>query len=321
MDTFTCQICGKIYKTKRGLTKHQHQHDMMEKNSARNFQVADLDVILNKCLEKLKNDECFPVNVREIYDYSLTHEEVSEIYEHLKPTIDLFDTQEKFYASFYGKVVKIHVLEEKLGVQHQTLLFHEAGNHILAHLVRNETDEPSKLHPMKEIEISTIEYICGYVCHKVFLKLRKSKHSNEEFHQKAMDIIKSGKININQSQQRLIAAKDRGGLWAMSTSFIKLFIECENYFRKVSNGFTSKLDYKDMVKHLINNNIVTRQYEEICSHVELPPCNDISDAVLETLVSIYIRTRCHSYAKATKEKCFVAKSSKNRSLRIELKKK
>jgi len=70
--------------------------------------------------------------------------------------------------------------------------------------------------------MSVLEYICRYICHKTFTKLRfQSKYSLQ-----AIDILKSNKY-VGVGNSRLINAKDRGGLWTMNQEFNNLLLHVE----------------------------------------------------------------------------------------------
>jgi hypothetical protein len=315
---------SKLYKTQGGLKRHvkrKHPEDMQvtssvqKPTSLQKLHPLYLNKMINAAVEKFIKDECFPLEIREqISSLLVDSDEVLVVYEHFKPVIEEFRDPDKFFSDFYGLVSTqyVPVIFEKLGKEIGTLFCHELGNYILKHLVgATSYDEPDTAEQMSEKEQSVLEYLCGYICHKTFTKLRFSKHCDMQYHVQAMEILKMGKLT-GETTQKFIEIKNRGGLWAMNTDYVKMFGFVENQFRKMTTGFITKIPHKQIVESLMAEPLIIGYFKGICRNVNTMGIDrEIADSLLQTLLGLYVRVRSHAYAKALKEKHIVASKKKN----------
>ena len=212
---FNCKECEKAYKTEGGLKKHTDAKHNLCKSSfpsvVEKLNPKHLHKLIDETINKLANDQCFPSDVRStISCLKIDHDGLLDLYEYFRPIIAGFRDPEKYFIEYYGKVSSspVPIFIEKLGSANGTLFCHELGNHILKHLVAGVTDTIDE--PVSAIlaskEESVLEYICGYICHKTFTKLRFSKHFNSKYHMQSMEVLKANKSNEeSSSSQRLVA--------------------------------------------------------------------------------------------------------------------
>lgn len=59
---------------------------------------------------------------------------------------------------------------------------------------------------------SALQYLSGHVVHKVFIKLQKSKHWQQQGFQQCMELLKAFKVDPIETH-KLVKARDQGGLW------------------------------------------------------------------------------------------------------------
>ena len=97
------------------------------------------------------------------------------------------------------------------------LLMLELSSKCIKHLTHNgstnSTNTSTILTPvLSEKEIAALQYVAGHVIHKIYLKLRKSKNRNKDHFQQCIQLLRSLKVQPNESQ-KLVSMKDCGGLW------------------------------------------------------------------------------------------------------------
>ena len=210
-------------------------------------------------------------------------------------------------------------------MQHGTLLLHELGNHVALHLTGRENYLGScgdKTFQLNERELNGIGYIAGYVFHKVFTKLRKSKdyHQNQN-HQLCALLLKSAKVDVYHEKQWLISARTRGGLWALHSDAENIFVEAEFVFRNTTVGFTNQINYELVIDELMGNSILCGYFQNIYEMSEMSIDKEVLENILETLLGLFVHVRAHSFAKDIREhKKVEEKKIRKRALRTEIKK-
>lgn len=339
-----CPECPKRCKSKGGLSLHmkaKHPETLTATTSSNEDEnVAFMNTsklneesfaaLIKQAAAKLAKDECFPAStIRDTFSqFELNHNNkqlTTTLYKHFEETLTISNI-DKYYSKFYAIISNdpVPVLNEKIGTECTTLLCHELCNHVLGHILKN--DQLNESHVIKELtakEYAVLEYMTGYVFHKIFNKLRFSKYRKKENHVQLIEILKASKVESGSQSQRLVDIKNRGGLWAMNKDCVNVFLEVEHQFRKITSGFVKAIDSKKFVEKLMLNPIVLTHFDTICRNADLGLHLDseVKSVLLETLLSLFTRIRSHSYAKSVKEKFMVAaKKKKSRSLRNELKK-
>jgi len=168
-----------------------------------------------------------------------------------------------------------------------------------------------------------MQYLAGYVFHKTFIRIRKSKsyYNNAEL-QWCAQLLKDSKIECEEEQndKQLIAIKNRGGLWSVCHDAEMIFVEIEKIFRKQTGSFRTKIDQARIIeKALINSNVLD-YFRSSCDKTDVMEI-EWADKLLERVLVLYIRVQTHSYAKDIKEQFkHKAKQNRKRALRTELKK-
>ena len=83
-------------------------------------------------------------------------------------------------------------------------------------------------------ELKSLQYIIGYVVHKLYSKFKFSKNKDCVCSKQCLSILLCCKIDSDDTQT-LINTKDRGGLWRVNETVQNIFIECEKIFRSLSH--------------------------------------------------------------------------------------
>ena len=339
-STYKCDQCDKICKSKRGLSRHtntKHTVDPTASNeptdmdmtglslSLRKFPVARLISILKNCVSIVAADMCLPEATRKVFlnDFTISLQEANILWEKLRPVIDEFNgNAEKFYATFYGLLVE-NILPIKFDITNTNILMSEVANHILIYLsdinMNTNNGPPEVISSITEKEINCLQYISGYIVHKLHNKFRFSKSCSNGYNRQCVAILKACKIESDNTQT-LVNARDRGGLWRVNKNMQALFLKSECIFRSKTAQFSVKIICADIVKSMFENCVITSNFKTICYDVDPKVDTEISMNLLEQILTLFVRIRTFSFAKDVREKHKAAKkSSKKRSLRTEIK--
>eukprot|EP00794_Sanderia_malayensis_P011562 gene11562-12757_t len=279
-----CKECGKMYKTRGGLTRHVNSKHKKHAENAMKIHPLELKAILAEAALKPSNDQCFPEELRSHFKgFNVSLADSIEIREKFAAVFDKFSGNgEKFYSNFYevialGEVTQVGTLCQ----QDTSLLLTEVANICLGKLAGcpSETTTSQIKKKFTEKELNSLEYLSGYCFHKVYMSTRNSKKWNSIVSQKTLSLLKAAKTDV---AQKLVDLKNRGGLWKVNRNAVAIF----------KAVVAATLDIE----------------------------NEIAINVFETLIHLYVRVRSHSHAKDIKEKHKAMKKlSKKNSLRTEIK--
>ena len=332
-------------KSKRGLsrhktTKHKNQdtpsvgedgsRTSLPKKAAESIlHPLQLKKMIEVSVSKLAKDECYPTDIlQELSNYSFNYDDTLFAYSCIKPTIAEFNgNAEKFYPLFYKCVAK--ELPVRNLSRHSCLLVgFELANHVLAHLNNSKYSEnlqPKKFDPasFSKKDIACNSYLSGYVFSTFYRRIRHSKRWNTHRSQMCLSLLLAGKSTIiddeSNTPHALIDARNRGGLWKMSSEVLRIFSIVEAHFRSHSGSMYNKIDAKDMVDMLLQHSDLLSHFSKVRSRAEQKAEKDIAMDLLEDMVTLFIRVRAFSYAKDCQERHKI--KSKERYLRTSTKKK
>ncbi len=335
-------------KSKRGLGRHKttkHKNEsilLVGEDSSRtsNPKKAAESILhplkLKKMIEvsvsKLAKDECYPEDIlQELSTYSFNLDDTLFAYSCIKPAITEFNgNAEKFYPHFY-KCVSQELPLRNLSRHSCLLVGFELANHILAHL--NDSKYSEKLHPKKfdpasfsKKDTACISYLSGYVFSTFYRRIRHSRKWNTNTSQMCLSLLLAGKSTIiddeSNTPHALVDARNRGGLWKMSSEVLSIFSIVEAHFRSHSCSTYNRIDAKDMVNVLLQNSEILSQFSKVRGRAEQKADKDIAMDLLEDMFTLYIRVRAFSYAKDCQERHKIkSKKAKEKSLRTSIKKK
>ena len=335
--TFSCSICGKMFKTKRGLDRHEGNHravhsvEIMDVTSWHNLIKTAVDKIVD---EDLQSDEI----LEELKAFTIKSEDNCLL--HFHDCIGYVFSLEKFYPMFYRVVTQIGSIQG-LSRTASIVVGFELANHVIAYYKSLKEVQQSTLTSksslglvggltsdhktiLSERDVSVVVYIGGYIFSNLYRRLRKVPCQSDLIQQKLL-LLKAGKIEImneNDTRYALVKCRDRGGLWYVSDDVINILIEAEKEFQYRTKGFTVKIIYDDIVKNVIDIDMVQSSMKNMESlySFDTPVEDETTNNFLDQIILQYIRVRAHSFAKDQVDKHkhkFVISSGK--ALRTELK--
>lgn len=336
---FRCKQCDKVCKSQRGLTRHcNSKHASVtlqdsatssslskEEEIMKKLHPLALKVIVKNCANLCLNDLCLPEATRCVFStFSFTNDDAVELWNNFKDIIEKYHGAEKFYTTFYGLLAENLLPSKFEDATLSNILLTEVANHMLIHLSGVNKDvvlgNIEVASPISEKELNSLQYLAGFIIHKLHSKFRFSKTSSSDYNKQCISILQACKVESDDSQT-LVNIRDRGGLWKVNKKIQDVFLQCEQIFRSKTSNFTTTLVCKDMVKEMLSNCSVLSNFKSVCYGVDPKVSKEISMNLLEHVLTLFTKVRTFSYAKDIREKHKVAKkSSKKRSLRTEIKK-
>lgn len=283
-------------------------------------------MFIREAAEKFSKDLAFPEEIRKKFSELTIANEALTIFKQLEPVFKSYNGNAE---KFYSKMFKFSLPDQpqmftSLPRFLSNLLITEISSSSLAYLVgRKENTADSELtFQWDDKSKHVVEYLAGYCFRTIFTRLHRSKKKDNPDVQQIISLLKSAKLSDSNlaEKQRLINVKDRGGLWALNKTAVRIFEVCEEEFFTFSQGFKRSIDVNEILSDLCKNVIVKGNFKDLCRNIDSKMDKEIQANVLEKLVQLYLRVRTHSIAKSIKEKFKVAsKDSKKKSLRTELK--
>ena len=266
---------------------------------------AKLNFILKTSADIASKDMCLPSLTRTFFQKcSMSPEELQILWEEMRPLIHAYSSDaEKFYAEFHALLSKNMLPTKCDDITVTNILMTEVANHILMHLSDKNSDISSSSKPITSItdkEIKCLQYISGYIVHKLHNKFRFSKNYSHEFNMQYVTILNTCK-SYSDDTQTLVNARDRGSFWNVNKNMQQLFIKCECIFRAHTSLFSVKIVCKDLVHVMLQNSVVVSNFKSICYGIDPEVNKEISLNLLEQILVLFVRLRTFSFAKDVRE--------------------
>ena len=155
--------------------------------------------------------------------------------------------------------------------------------------------------------MKSLQYLAGYILHKLHSKFRfTKKYYDSSFNKECVIISRACKLEEDNTQT-LVNVRVRGGLWMANKRLQEVFLQCELLFRTQTVNFTTSLDCKDLVKDMMKNSSVLSNLNCICYGIDQKVTKEISLNLYEQMLSLFVKVRTFSYAKDIREKHKAAK--------------
>ena len=103
--------------------------------------------------------------------------------------------------------------------------------------------------------------------------------------------------------ERLIEARDRGGLWTMKPCVYNIFDEIERYFHvNIIDKFQHKIDGLAMVEKFMANNLILTCWSKVRNDCAIPVKKELSLNLLHEILTFIVRARTFSHVKQIMDK-------------------
>lgn len=290
------------------------------------FSSTLLGEIVANALLNINAAEVFAKTLRDelkSYVYQALPESSGE-YSTLKTLYDDFSNSgnlDKFYSKYYATVpLKSTNFFCGLSRNAATLLSTKVADNLIAFCKKQKESSgtTNSTTSLKEREIAGLQYLGGYVLHKLYKKHARDS-CNES--QQAMAILKAGKLEeTGDSGQKLIASLNRGGLWNITRPAQKIFLRIETLFRQLTpNVNLEGVNLDGITRKAITDSDILANFDLIVTDASIKPDSHVSKDVLYSTIKLYIRVRAFSVAKDVIQKYKIkAKQTKAKSLRKEM---
>ena len=200
---------------------------------------------------------------------------------------------EKFYSKYYATVpMKSTRFFRGLSRNAATLLSTKVADSLVA-FSKKQREKPEKTNsitPLTEREIAGLQYLGGYVLHKLHKK--HARVSSRES-QQAMALLKAGKVEqTGDSHQKLVSSLNRGGLWGVTGPAQKIFLKTEDWFRQLTpNVDLQGLDLAGITHKAISDSDILANFNLMVTDADIKPDSHVSKEVLYGIVKLYIQVR------------------------------
>ena len=179
---------------------------------------------------KLSIDSCYSDKVRDVFK-SFKFEESEEGPTDMCMVENYKGNPELFFNDIFKYCSSSNNSWEKLGQCHGALLIQEVSLHLIKHL----SDNIQEVNSLKEISMTEkecfgLQYLGGYIFHRMYRKVRNSKEWQSQYSTSCMAILRAGKCDSDDTQI-LVNVKNRGGLWLLTDNPQKLFENLEDLYR------------------------------------------------------------------------------------------
>ena len=175
-----------------------------------------------------------------------------------------------------------------------------------------------------ERDRNVVKYLSGYVFGELYRRIRFSEYHRKIINIQTLSILKAGKADVDDlnPDDRLINARNCGGLWNVTRNVFDIFIISESYFRaKTDKKVLKKIDSYEMVSDLASHSGILALFSKIRNSTAEKVPKEIALNLLERVLELYLRARTFSLVKDRKEIFKLeAKRRKTKSLLKSIKK-
>ncbi|XP_068706646.1 uncharacterized protein [Montipora foliosa] len=313
LENTVCELCLKKCKSISGLkwhitVKHKDTSNLAKQDEGeqhRDLGFVAYSRIVEKAKLKIVDNTIYPKEIRDeiesftnLEDSSAEFSEIQSLHKRLKKS----GNAERFYACFYSTIV-LNAVKHFKGLTRNaaTLLSTKVADCLLVHSkekVENHTSTCSLLTKPSSEEKAGLQYIGGYVLHKLHNKHVNTNKSSES--EQAISILKAGKARDQDAiqSQRLTSSLNRGGLWAITENAQSVFERTEHYFRDVtSDNKFKKIDVTSVISRSVHDVEVVSAYNSMLLDSELMINKGVAKDVLHTIIELYVKVRSFSFAK------------------------
>ena len=156
-------------------------------------------------------------------------------------------------------------------------------------MLKGTDTQACEIDVISDKEKQGLQYVVGHIFHKFYKKFRSKKDQKSVHVQELLSILKSAKIEEDNTQ-RLVNVKDRGGFLKVNNNTQKMFQICEIEFQRNKNIMMKdhKIDINDLCEDLLKNSLVQSHYYNIYSSISPKGSKENAVNLLEELMLLYL---------------------------------
>ena len=237
------------------------------------------------------------------------------------------NVKSKFYHELYENIVRQSTIYWSINYSAGTVLARRVLQNpsCLCKEARKRSEIGSiKIKNLNDREYCGMQYLAGYVVHKLYLKHRNLKNYKTKTNQQTMTLLKACQLDpAKQIHAKLVKALTRGGLWCVHEHVEKIFLISEKYFSIKTDVSKRSIGIFSLVKSVMEYIPVKNVMESVIESIpDAQIEKEIVKITLYNMITLYMRVRAFSLAKdiVQKEKIVKREKGKANSLRKSLKK-
>lgn len=340
-STFNCQECNKHFKSKGGLKTHttrKHPERASQETVSQKHLTPDMTKLIDKSLQRVLESSYCPDTIKfelELFfsdDANLSSK--NSIITELAIRHELKST-EKSYSELYKNIVlQKSAYFPELSSHSATYLCTKVVDEIISRFISTHSTEDTNTEvavgmdidiDFSEIQMAGLQYLAGYCIHNLYKKTHACKNRESPELQKTLALLMACKCeNEAISNQRLIAAISRGGLWGTVTEIVEILKIAEvEFLRRTHNKKLRNIPFDEIVLFLISHEEVKSYFSLIVEKAEVIIGDETDERTIATLRSIlelYLKVRSHSYARNVVNTVKAKQKIRTKGLRKDIKK-
>lgn len=331
--SFQCEQCGKVCKSKGGLTRHTNsKHGKQGSNASGETAPLDKETV-DGFVEAIKT---------RIIDEDIYGSATNATLTTVSSTEALFDALLPLYETFRRKKSQDKLLESFYGLIPRSCEFFKCEDYKIANLIMiqlpdflvgffnrtsnrqnisNETPEQTSAGTpqLNPAEHGPLSYIAGYIVSKLHQTNKNKKGESNEEIQALLQVMKSTDTTNN-----FISARTRGGLISPCDDLVSILKVAELSFRsevgKTKETLRS-IPTEYICNSVLDSPVVKSLWENIVLSSGIELSSPTQKLFLENVVKLYLKVRSFSYARDYITKYNIKeKQTKSKALRKDLKK-
>ena len=210
-------------------------------------------------------------------------------------------------SSMLSSILSCHWIQQNILMGYLEILPHSCPLNLLMlclPIAKTSTVNNFKIE-LTEKEIAGLQYVEGYVLHKLHNKNTQSKLCESIASQHTIAILKASKEKEQSmsDNQKLTTTLNRGGLWTITKPVQTIFIKTEKYFRFYTSDYPiTSIDITEIRSKTINDSEVLIAFSCMKANSELKVCEKVAKDVLQSIVDLYIRVRSFPFARNVVQK-------------------
>ena len=287
------------------------------------------ELIIAQC-NKLQQIKAYAPIKNEIntYKQNISEDKCDRLFTTLISKVN-FKSSDAFLSTYYGHIIQFGgIMLPDLSESTSKILLIKLGDTLYsAHQKQERQLVEDSAYVVSERQLAGLQYLSGYVIHKLHRKLKNNKRWNTPESQIGIMILEACREcdHSKQSNQKLVSALSRGGLWYVCMEAQKIFIIAEKYFlRKTAGKPNPTLKINKVITDITGFSYVKDFFGEIIKKIDIDTESEnfkiVSKDILFSMIQLYIRVRMFSLVRDYVQQ-MKAKKGKEKSLRKTLKRK